>query len=87
MKVYNHARTKQMERIEETHKKHDELVLQALTRLGGKIHMRVMEFRKHIDEPLRETHIKKSLKRLLEKGAIELTSEPYDSRGSAYRIV
>lgn len=76
-----------MEKIILTQQKHDDLVFEALRKLGGRIQMRVMEFRKHLAEPLRETHIKNSLKRLVERGMIEQTSEPYDSRGSAYRII
>lgn len=87
MKVSNFARTKMMEKIADSHRKHDELVFEALNKLGGKIQMRVMEFRKHLSEPLRETQIKQSLKRLIERGTIIQTSEKTDSRGPAYRIV
>ena len=86
MKVYNWATTRTLKVIE-TQAKHEQLVFDAMTRLGGKIHMRVMEFRKHITEPLRETHIKEALRRLADKGMIEVLGERHDSRGHAYRIV
>lgn len=88
MKVYNHPSTKAlMEKILETQQHQDNLVFDALTKLGGAIHMRVMEFRKHINEPLRESQIKKALKRLVDKGMIEAIGEKNDSRGHAYRII
>lgn len=88
MKVCNFSKTKAlMERLTETNNHHDDVVYQAMVRLGGKIQMRVMEFRKHLAEPLRETQIKKSLIRLRERGAIEMIGEKHDSRGHIYRIV
>lgn len=88
MKVYNHVRTKaMMDKVLETQTKQDTIVLTALQKLGGNIHMRVMEFRKHLDEPMRETQIKEALKRLTAKGVIEMIGERHDSRGHAYRIV
>ena len=64
---------------------HDSMVLDAIRRVNG-IQMRVMEFRKHIREPLREAQIKDSLKRLIEKGYIVMVNEKRDSRGNIYRI-
>lgn len=88
MRVHNHAMTKALsQRIEQMHQQHDQLVFDALLRLGGMIQMRVMEFRKHLAEPMRETQIKKALVRLREQGKIEMIGEKYDSRGHAYRIV
>lgn len=88
MKVYNYAKTKAlMEKIVDSHKHQDKLVYDALVKLGGRIQMRVMEFRKHISEPMRETQIKKALIRLREQGVIEMIGEKHDSRGHAYRIV
>jgi predicted transcriptional regulator len=48
--------------------------------------MRVMEFRRHLSESLRETHIKEALRRLADKGLIEVIGERHDSRGYAYRV-
>jgi len=76
-----------MEKLSDTNKKHDQLVYEALVKLGGRVQMRVMEFRKHISEPLRETQIKKAFIRLREQGIIEMIGEKHDSRGHAYRIV
>lgn len=88
MKVYNYAKTKAlMEKISDNHAHQDKLVYDALVKLGGRIQMRVMEFRKHISEPMRETQIKKALIRLREQGIIEMIGEKHDSRGHAYRIV
>lgn len=88
MKVYNYAKTKAlMEKIVDAQKHHDQLVYEALVKLGGKVQMRVMEFRKHLTEPLRETQIKKAFIRLREQGIIEMIGEKHDSRGHAYRIV
>ena len=86
MKVYNWATARTAKAIE-TQAKHEQLVYDAIVKLGGKIHMRVMEFRKHITEPLRETHIKEALRRLADKGLIEVIGERHDSRGYAYRII
>ena len=87
MKVYNFSRTKTMEHIADSHRKHDKLVFDALTALGGKIQMRVMQFRKHLAEPIRETQIKASLKRLIASQSIRMTSAPTDARGPCYEIV
>lgn len=86
MKVYNWATARTAKAIE-TQAKHEQLVYDAIVKLGGNIHMRVMEFRKHITEPLRETHIKEALRRLADKGLIEVIGERHDSRGYAYRII
>lgn len=76
-------------RIEATRlqqEKFEGLVLEALRRTGG-LRMRVMEFRKYIVEPMREAQIKETLKRLIEKGLIEMTTEQRDPRGNGYRIL
>ena len=86
MKVYNWA-TNRTAKFIETQAIHEQLVYDAIVKLGGNIHMRVMEFRKHITEPLRETHIKEALRRLADKGLIEIIGERHDSRGYAYRII
>lgn len=69
----------------ERQESHDAMVLEAIRKTNG-LQMRVMEFRKHIREPLREAQIKDSLKRLLEKGFIVMVNEKRDSRGNIYRI-
>lgn len=64
----------------------EDLVIDALRRTAG-IRMRVMEFRKYITEPMREAQIKETLKRLIAKGLIEMTTEQRDPRGNGYRIL
>lgn len=71
----------------ENQAKQEQIVFSAIQKLGGSIHMRTMEFRKHLSEPLRETHIKETLKRLQNKGVIEIVGERHDSRGYSYRIL
>lgn len=66
--------------------KFEAMVLDALRRTAG-VRMRVMEFRKYIVEPMREAQIKETLKRLIEKGLIEMTSEQRDPRGNGYKIL
>lgn len=68
------------------HIKHDDLVLEAIKKLGGNIHMRVMDFRKHLAEPLRESEIKDSLKRLVELGRIEMLYE-HGGHGKRMRLL
>ena len=85
MKVYKYSSGSKIN-VAERHAKNEAIVLDAIKRLGGKIQMRVMEFRRHLSEPMRETHIKEALKRLVEKGVIEMTGERFDSRGHAYKI-
>lgn len=68
------------------HIKHDDLVLEAIKKLGGNIHMRVMDFRKHLAEPLRESEIKDSLKRLVELGRIEMLQE-HGGHGKRMRLL
>jgi len=68
------------------HIRHDDLVLEAIKKLGGNIHMRVMDFRKHLAEPLRESEIKDSLKRLVERGKIELLQE-HGGHGKRMRLL
>ena len=65
----------------------EELVVTAIKRLGGEIQMRVMEFRRHLDEPLRETHIKEALKRLCDKGVLTMTAGRTDPKGQAYKLL
>lgn len=86
MKVYNNTTARTL-KFTETQAIHEQLVFDAIVKLGGKIHMRVMEFRRHITEPLRETHIKEALRRLADKSLIEVIGEKHDSRGYAYRII
>jgi predicted transcriptional regulator len=61
-------------------------VYQAMHNLGGKIHMRVMDLRKHMPIPFGESTTKKGIKALLEAGFIERVSH-YDANGMAYRII
>jgi len=86
MKVYNNA-SGGYKNIAEKHAQNEAVVLDAIKRLGGSIRMRVMEFRRHLNQPLRETHIKEALKRLCDKGIIRVTGEKHDSRGHSYQLV
>jgi hypothetical protein len=85
MRVYRHP-IRDLAECREKQARHDAVVLETICRLGGVVHMRVMEFRKHIPEPLREVQIKDALKRLTENGLIEMVGERHDSRGNKYRI-
>lgn len=86
MKVYN-TNPDNYKNIAEKHAQNEAVVLDAIKRLGGSMRMRVMEFRRHLNQPLRETHIKEALKRLCDKGIIKMTGEKHDSRGHSYKIV
>ena len=85
MKVYKHHPGTRAD-LYERHAKDESVVLEAIKRLGGRFQMRVMEFRRHLSEPMRETHIEEALRRLVEKGVIEMIGERFDSRGQAYKL-
>ena len=85
MRVYRHP-IRDLSECYERQARHDAVVLETICRLGGSVHMRVMEFRKHIPEPLREVQIKDAFKRLIDKGLLEMVGERHDSRGNHYRI-
>ncbi|MFZ9891076.1 MAG: hypothetical protein ACO3FL_04435 [Ilumatobacteraceae bacterium] len=86
MKIYNYPKTNKAD-LEAKHLQNEEIVLDAVKKLGGFFQMRVMEFRRHLREPMRETHIKEALRRLVDKGVLRLTTERCDSRGHAYRLI
>ena len=48
----------------------DALVVEALTRLGGRFEGRIMDLSKNLSEFLREAQIKAAIKRLSESGVI-----------------
>jgi hypothetical protein len=73
--VMEAAHNKRMEKMIIRHIEVDDIVMSTIRKLGGNIHMRVMDFRKHMQPPLRESEIKQSLKRLVELGKIELLQE------------
>lgn len=86
MKVCNHIRTS-MTSVVENRARQEQLVYDALIKLGGDMHMRVMEFRKYIAEPMRETHVKEALRRLCAKNLIVQMNNKQDARGYAYKVL
>jgi hypothetical protein len=85
MKVFSQVR-RDLTEIYASQARHDAVVLETICRLGGSVHMRVMEFRKHIPEAMREVQIKEALKRLTENGLLEMVNDKRDSKGNHYRI-
>jgi len=62
------------------------IVLDALVRLGGTFQGRVMQFRKYLAEPLREAQIKDALKRLAADYRIKIEGERNSAKGIAYTV-
>jgi hypothetical protein len=75
MNMIQAAHEKRLQNMIIRHIEVDNIVLGTIRKLGGNIQMRVMDFRKHMQPPLRESEIKQSLKRLSELGKIELSQE------------
>lgn len=70
------------------HQEHiDSIVLSALKALGGKFVGRVMAFRHHLSEPLREAQIKESLKRLEAAGKIAVAPARISANGKSYEVI
>lgn len=65
----------------------EQVVVQAIMKLGGVLKLPVMKFRKHLDEPMGESQIKKTLQRLHKQGQIEQLGERCDCRGHIYKLV
>jgi len=62
-------------------------VIDAMKNMGGVVRVPVMVFRKYLSEPMRETHIKHCLKRLIEQGIVIQSGERCDCRGQIYQLV
>ena len=62
------------------------IVLDALTRLGGRFQGRVMVFRHHLSESLREAQIKDAIKRLVEAGKVRVHGEKNSHKGNLYEV-
>lgn len=62
------------------------IVLDALVRLGGSFQGRVMEFRKYLSEPMREAQIKTTLKRLADDYRIKIEGERNSAKGICYTV-
>ena len=72
-------RQKEWERLEN-------VVLDALVKLGGSFQGRVMQFRKYLSEPLREAQIKDALKRLAADYRIKIEGERNSAKGISYTV-
>jgi len=72
-------RKAEMERLEN-------IVLDALVRLGGTFQGRVMQFRKYLSEPMREAQIKDALKRLAADYRIRIDGERNSANGNTYWV-
>ena len=62
----------------------DALVVEALTRLGGRFEGRIMDLSKNLSEFLREAQIKAAIKRLSESGVIVIEGT---TNARVYRIL
>lgn len=69
------------------HQKEEQIVIEAMKNLGGIVRVPVMVFRKYLAEPMRETHIKHCLKRLIDQGKVVQSGERCDCRGHIYKLV
>ena len=69
------------------HKRLEDVVLNALRRLGGSFSGRVMVFRKELSESLREAQIKETLKRLVDAGTIRVIGEKNSHKGNTYEVI
>lgn len=63
----------------------DNVIYEALVRLGGKFNGRTMDFRKHLSEALREAQIKGAIKRLAEAGRLKI--EGANNATKSYSLV
>lgn len=63
------------------------IVLDALVRLGGTFQGRVMVFRHHLSEGMREAQIKDALKRLVEAGKVRVIGEKNSHKGNTYEVI
>ena len=64
----------------------ENIVLDALVKLGGKFQGRVMQFRKYLSEPMREAQIKDALKRLAADYRIKIEGERNSAKGISYTV-
>lgn len=69
-----------MERLES-------IVLDALTRLGGRFQGRIMAFRRHLCTELREAQIKETLKRLSCQDKVRIIGERNSAKGNTYEVI
>jgi hypothetical protein len=62
----------------------DQIVLEAITRLGGRFEGRIMDLSKKLSEFLREAQIKAAIKRLSEAGVIAVEGTTINR---VYRVI
>lgn len=72
-------RKAELERVEN-------IVLSALHKLGGRFQGRIMMFRHHLSESLREAQIKDAIKRLVDAGKVRVIGEKNSHKGNLYEV-